>query len=58
MSSITGAVSGLGLSGGKKEEPVVESKPQDERVDKVPDQNVEEFVRKQHPSTTAKGVDA
>ena len=54
MGSIAGA---LPFVGGKKAEPAVqerEEKREDERVDKVKDANVEEFVRAQYPSGTAK----
>lgn len=59
MSSITGAVSGLGLGGGKKEAAKEETpaKAEDPRVDKVGDEKVEAFIQAQHPSTTATATD-
>ena len=61
MSSITGAVGGLGLGGsGKKDEGKEEEevkKPEDSRIDQAGDEKVEAFIQSQHPSKTAKAVD-
>jgi hypothetical protein len=53
VGGLASAVSGMVLGGGKTEEAKAEKKkPEDPRVDKVSDENVESFVRAQHPSTT------
>jgi hypothetical protein len=53
VSGITGAVGGLGLGGKKEEEPKVDDKkPEDPRVDRADDKQVEDFLKSQYPSKT------
>jgi hypothetical protein len=56
VSGLASSVAGLALGGGSKVGDTKEDeakKPEDPRVDQVPDENVEQFVRAQYPSTTA-----